>query len=353
MSLPETLAFTAAPSRPTLRLVFDEPRVGPQSSLRACWEVYVLPELDDLSPATLVEYETLWKHWERLTANPPASSIDRATIKSFRTKLLETPFRRGKKKCQRTHATVNKLLRMLIAAINPLWPADRHNPGGKSFIPFFEFPSPLPSQKCLTFTYSRAQMTALYDAADACVLPGQRRRSPVNLPILWRTAMVLALNTGPRTFDLFDLTWNDFRWDDYQHGSVYYAARKTAKLQRPPLNSCARIHLDHVRSLGLDPVRVFPHFGKNKTFYKAWKRICAAANVDGDFEDFRKTCSTMHDDISKGVGAWLTGHEVAGVNAQNYQNPTRRVRRVVYRLKNPKGFRLGARQLQALPAEAS
>jgi integrase len=331
---------------PHLRLFGDETeRVGPQSTLRECFTAFVLPDLDERTKATLDEYSSLLNHWEQLTRNGPVCSIEREMVKAFRKRLFNEPYKRGGKKHQRSPATVNKIMRTLAAAISPLWPADRHNPGGKGLVAFFAFPEPLPEQPTLPFVFSRKEMSALYLACDACRPTKGHRRSPLYDPRLWRAAIVLALNTGPRTWDLYQLRWPDVRFTDFKYGSVFYRARKTAKVQRPPLNRVARAHLEHLRSLRIDEEFVFPGFKKNKSFYAAWKRICAKAGVNADFEDFRKTCSTLHDDVVHGVGEWITGHGVRGVNAQNYQNPTRRIFRAVYGLKQPGEFRRGARAL--------
>jgi integrase len=337
----------AAPATlPHLKL-FGDPseRVGPHSTLREAFEVHVLPRLDERSPATLVEYWTTLAHWERLTENGPVGWIDREAVKRFRQRLVDETCRHGRRKFQRSSATVNKIMRTLRAMIAPLWPADRHNPEGRGLVPYCGFPTPLPRQKRLPFVFSRRELSALYLSAEACRPTGGHRRSGLHLPILWRTALVLALNTGPRTWDLFALRWEDVRWDDFRYGAVFYRARKTAKLQRPPLNRVARAHLEHVRRLGLDHDWVFPGFRKHQAFYAAWRRICAQAGVRAPFEALRKTCSTWHDDLVPGVGAWLTGHAARGVNAEHYQDPTRRVLRAVYLLRNPREFRRGARRL--------
>lgn len=335
------------PEPPTLKLFGARVQAGPHSTLRLCFEAFVLPELDERSAATLAEYQITLAHWERLTDNPPVSSIDRQRIKEFRRALIETPFKRGRSKHTRSPATVNKIMRTLAAMISPLWPADRHNPGGHGFVPFLKWPESLPRQKKLPFTFSRKAMSQLYRACDACRAQGGYRKTGLYHPFLWRTAIVLALNTGPRTWDLFSLRWEDVRFEDFRYGSVYYRAQKTGKFQRPPLNAIARAHLERLRDLHLDAELVFPDFKKNKSFYAAWGRICAAAQVTAPFEAFRKTCSTLHDDVARGVGAWLTGHEVRGVNAENYQDPTRRVLRAVYSLKNPVEFRRAAKTLLA------
>lgn len=351
MSHPEVIPFSAEAQRPSLRLVSHGPRVGPQSSLRDCWEVYVLPDLCDLKPATIEEYQNTLTLWERLTTNPPVSLIDKQLLREFQQKLLTEPYRRGKSRIKRyrTHATVNKAIRHLKAMIGPLQPADRRNGDGKGFIPFVKLPKPLDRQKKLPITFSREQMTALYEAAEAANISGSHRTTHVNNPILWRTALVLALNTGPRKFDLLSITWDDIRWDDFKFGSVYYKANKTAKLQRPPLNFCSRIHLRYVQYLRLDPVYVFPGFWKgNSAIDRAWDRITKAAKIVLPFETFRKTCSTLHNDVHHDIGRWLTGHAGRDVNEQYYDNPTFRCCEGVEKLEQPPGYRQGTEKVLAL-----
>lgn len=333
----------------TLKL-FGAPLITAAATLRQAFQAYVLPELDDRTPATLMEYSGLLTHWEKLTTNPSLSAIGRETVKAFRKSLVETPYKRGKKKRPRSAATVNKIMRTLSATITPLWPADRHNPGGAGLLPFFAFPRTLAEQAELPFVFSRADMSRLYLACGACKATGGYRQTTLYNPHAWRTAIVLALNAGPRTWDLFALKWADIRWDDFKHGSVRFTATKTQKLQRVPLNRVTAIHLRHLQSLQLDPERVFPRFEKNKSFYAAWGRICAKAGVNAPFESFRKTCSTLADDVIPGVGAWICGHSLGGVNAKNYQNPTRRVFRAVYGLKQPVEFARGAKALQGTSA---
>lgn len=345
-----TLSFLASqPSKPVfLRLFEDGPQVAAHSPLRDCFEAYVLPELDERARSTIDGYFDLLSLWEQLTDNPAAGMITRDTLKAFRTKLVETPFKRGKKKHKRSPATVNKHLRTLAALLSPLWPADRHNPGGKGFVPFCKFPEPLARQKKLVQTFSLAQMSSLYQAADACRCPKLTILSTVHNPIVWQTAMVVALNTGPRTWDLVDLRWPDVLWNDFRYGSIFYRARKTSKDQRLPLNQVARTHLEYLHSLALDPEYVFGRIpAKSDSWYNAWKRICERAGMAPvPFERFRKTCSTLHNNLVPGAGEFLTGHSLRGVNAQYYDNPTRRVRDAVYRFKNPAAFRRGARSLR-------
>lgn len=343
---------TASVSAPTvLKLrVFQADQSTACLTLRDAFVLHILPDLqeEERTPATLNEYATTLTHWENLTPDPPVPKIDRVLLKAFRKRLIETPYTRGKKKHKRSPATVNKIMRTLTAAITPLWPADRHNPGGLGLVEFFKPLEALAEQGELPFVFSRAEMSALYRACEACKATRGYRNTPLYCAAAWRAAIVLALNAGPRTWDLFRLRWSDIRWDEFRYGSVRFRATKTGKLQRIPLNRAARIHLQYLQSLGLSAELVFPGFRKNKSFYAAWARICKAANVNAPFESFRKTCSTLHDDVIGGVGEWICGHSVRGTNAKNYQNPTNRVFRAIYGLKCPAEFRRGARALLAI-----
>ncbi|MBI1345437.1 tyrosine-type recombinase/integrase [bacterium] len=337
--------FTAAD--PSVIKLFVASRVSAHSTLRACYEHHKFPDICEGPASTLVENATVLRHWERLTTNPAVGQITPEILRGFRKRLMTESIKIGTKKTKRSPATVNKILRTLAAMITPLWPADRHNPGGLGLVPFCQIPKPLPRQRTLAFIYSRKQMTALYEAADACVLSGQCRIRSLYNPLLWRTAMVLALNTGPRTWDLCGLKWSDFRWNEFRYGAVYYQSRKTCKFQATPLNRCARAHLDRVRALRIDSDRVFPDFNKGKAFYAAWHRICAKAGVTADFEDFRKTCSTLHDEVERDTGAWLCGHPVRGTNDSYYQNFTRRILKAIYSLKQPKAYRMATAEFMS------
>ncbi len=350
---PDELNDEPAPTPPATTTSNSEVPPGlALATLRRCFQEHIRPELEesDRAATTIKEYLTMLSWWEKYTDDPPINLIARKTVKDFRTELISKPFKRGKVKKKRSPATVNKLMRTLAACITPLWPADRHNPGGKGLLDFFKFPESLAEDRDLPFVFTRKDMSSLYLACDACRPTGGHRKSHLYDPRLWRAAIVLALNAGPRTWDLFSLRRQDVKLTEFRHGSVKFVACKTRKFQRIPLNRVSRAHLEYVLSLNLPSDRVFPGFAKNKSFYAAWKRICKKANVQAPFESFRKTCSTKHNDIIKDVGDWITGHGLKGVNAKHYDNPTTRVFRAIYSFKHPREFVIGARVLIASPA---
>lgn len=302
-------------------------------------------ELVQRSKATLALTWTTIQHWEDLTTNPNVGAIAEETIGAFRKRLIKEPFTKGKSKTtfKRSNQTVNKIMRHLRPLIRSLWPADSHNPRGAGLIPYFEWPEELKRQKTFTFTFDRKQLSALYLACSAAKPGKVFSKSAVHDPLKWRTALVLALNTGARTWDLFALKWSDIQWDDFRHGSVWFQSRKTAKVQRVPLNKVARTHLAHLRTMNPDSTFIFEGFSKTRAFYSAWDRISAVAGTSAPFESLRKTCSTLHDDVLYGVGSFLLGHSTRGVNATSYDNPTPRVMRTVYAMRCPAEFRRGAK----------
>ena len=316
-------------------------------TLAKAWETLVVPEMDHIADSTLSQYRDDLRLWEKLSPNPPVADIRRDTVMTFREKLIQTASNRGKQKGgKRSLSTVNRIMREIHVVLSPFWPADRSCPGGKGFVPFFAWPRPLSFQRKLPFIFSVKDLDSLYLNADAYRATSGCRSTPMNEGRLWRAALVLALNCGARTFDLFDLRWADIRMDDpepYKFGSVVFGARKTNKLHRVPLNECAFAHLKDLKFNPVEsdePDRVFPGFKKGKTFYKAWKTICDASKVDGCFESLRKSCHTMHSNISPDVGKWLTGHRCSDVTGY-YDNPTLRILEAVYKFEFPPAFKAG------------
>ena len=94
---------------PTLRLYKTEEPPAPAVpiTLREVFCNVVLPDLDEPSPKTLADYETVLRHWEKLMHDAPASDLTRDLLKTFQKRFLA-----GKNSPQgtRSAATVNKLL---------------------------------------------------------------------------------------------------------------------------------------------------------------------------------------------------------------------------------------------------
>ncbi len=339
---------------------------GPQTRLRQWFTEQILPELmeqieiGERSLKTLEAYENALTHWEQKATdpespggkalNPPVSHISEEVITSIRKRLMKDQFVLGHRKGSRTNQTVNKIMRHLRRIIRSLFPKDSRNPKGHGIIELFPWPQELRRQGTLTFTFTRKELSSLYLACAHCKSKSKysRHKSPMHCPHKWRTALVLAINCGARTWDLFQLEWSSIHWDKFRHGAVWFQSRKTAKIQMVPLNRVARIHLEHLRKQYPEEKLIFQGFQKDSTFYRAWERIKVQAGVKAPFESLRKTCSTLHDDVLYGVGSFILGHSPRGVNATSYDNPTPRVTRTVYQLKLPAEFRRGAKSLSTL-----
>ena len=328
--------------------------------LDQAWEQLVVPDMEEIASTTIEEYRGSLRIWKRLSGDPDISAIDRETVKAFRTKLVSTPYKRGKVKvAKRSAATVNRIMRDMHVVMSPFWPADRTNPSGLNLMPFFKWPRSLSIQRKLPFVYSMRDLSKLYLNADACRQTPRTRRTPLNEPRLWRLALVLGLNCGARTWDLFQLKISDVNLEPekpFRYGSIVFSAVKTGKLHRIPLNKYSARHLkDYLKN----PVqwkrqgdRLFPGFCKGKAFYATWKRIGKAANVVGTFEAMRKTCVTHHNSVIWESGYWLTGHIAPGVFG-HYDNPSARIFQSVYKLRNPAEFVRGAKSLLAIDQQQS
>lgn len=360
---PESLDSESIEIPPIVRPPIVPPGIDPQMRLRAWFKAKILPglmeqiEIGQRSQQTLELYENALTHWEQKatdplspggkTLDPPITNISEEVVKDFRKRLMKEQFLMGKRKGNRTNQTVNKIMRHLRRIVRSLFPKDSRNPKGHGVIELFPWPEELRRQKTLTFTFSRKELSSLYLGCAHCKSKSKysRHKSPMHCPHKWRTALVLALNCGARTWDLFKLEWSSIHWDKFKYGAVWFQSRKTAKIQMVPLNRVARIHLEHLRKQYPNEKLIFEGFKKNSTFYRAWERIETHAGVTAPFESMRKTCSTLHDDVLYGVGAFILGHSPRGVNATSYDNPTPRVTRTVYRLKCPAEFRRGAQSL--------
>lgn len=348
--------FSIRPAaRPVLKLISEPFKTTSDSTLRQVFRLHIKDDLE-VGESAFGDYNTVITLWEELQKDYPVGEINKALVKEFRTRVSCQKIDVGtERERKRSPATVNKLMRVFKALVRRMWPKDSHNPEGLGLVDYFEFPGPLsePANLLQKFTFSRKDLSALYRASVHAKPVKSHRRSHLYNALLWQCSLVLSLNCGPRTWDLFSLDWDNIVWDEFKYGALVFCAKKTEKAQRIPLNQVASIHLKAVRALKLDPVKIFPGFKKNKTFYSCWKNICRAADLESmkgrntRFEDNRKTCSSRYDDSFEGVGAWVTGHCLKGVNAKHYQDATQRVRNAVYKLKQPVAFRKGAKELLA------
>jgi integrase len=301
----------------------QEPYVPPRpKTLRDVWTSCVKPDLDEPAKKTLGDYETVLRHWEKLMKDPPIEAVNRETLKEFQAKLLAG---KNSPNGHRSPATVNKLFRILKPLIRHCWPKDAQNPAGLGACDYFKFPKAVAVQLRLPTVLDDDTITKLFKAAAGVNCPG--RHAPRPAVDLWRAYLVLHLNTGARTFDLLGWRWSQVDWSfrcGACTGAISFTAQKTGKLQRIPLNAtcvAALRRIEHTEEF------VWPTWQRHNATHmrRSWRKLCQQAGVDCRMEDFRKTCNTRHEELRPGMGQWVLGHALNGVNARNYMNPTKMI----------------------------
>lgn len=328
---------------PTLRLFCGEsPQAVADLTLRQIWELHVQPDMVNPAAKTLEEFTTVLSHWRALTGDPPGSMISREVLRAFQRSLLAG---KNSRSGRRSAATVNKILRTMRPLIARCWPKDSHNPDGLGLCDYFRYPPALKFQKSIPRVLSDDEITRLWTAADA---PRWRSRGEKRLPAdLWRAAMLLHFNCGPRTFDLLTWQWDAIDWSFSRLGcdaTIEFVATKTKKTQRLPLNATCVAALRKIAPPGKPPSSlagpIWPGWTRSNSSQvrKAWKTICEAAGVVCVEEDWRKTCNTRHEANYRGVGPWVLGHGTSGVNATNYYNATDDILRAMASLPQPRCF---------------
>lgn len=319
----------------------NSPKPDNCPTLREVYQRHYLPTLGKRARKTLTDYNTILNDWERLTDNQPVNVINRSFLTSFQTQLSEELIRRGKNSPHilRSPATVNKKFRVLKPLVEYCFPPDRSNPEGMGIVKYCLFPESLEEKTRIPKTYSGKQIRALMHATfhKSIIWPFQETS------LMWQTIIVCGWNFGARTYDLFDLCWEDvdFTYNRGQ-GAVRFTACKTSKLQRIPMHPIARSYLLKLKSRSSTDA-VFPQFHKtnSSSIYRNWKKLLSAAGLPLDYhlEDFRKTANTRYETEVEGSGKWILGHSLKGVNAKNYYDPTPKVFKAIRRHKQPKAFK--------------
>lgn len=156
-----------------------------------------------------------------------------------------------------------------------------------------------------------------------------------------RTALVLGLNCGPRSVDLFGLFWStNVRLGD--RPELFYTALKTGKRHWVPLHPVTVSHLRRLIAVQghLDPERpegqVFPRLTSHavdseksrpaRRRNKRMKSVLSAIGLptDGDYDKpwqvLRSTCNSLLNNHRPGAGMLVTHGKDADVSSQNYWN---------------------------------
>lgn len=149
-------------------------------------------------------------------------------------------------------------------------------------------------------------------------------------------ATITALHCGPRAEDLFLLRWDSFLPDAQGRRIAKFTAQKTGKLQGIPILEPTWWFLDKLPRTsacvfdGLcspdakEPEKSRPARKRNVLM----KFLCETAgikNLPKPWQSLRRTCNERLETVAPGVGQFVLGHSLKGVNAENYRQPTEAV----------------------------
>jgi len=151
-------------------------------------------------------------------------------------------------------------------------------------------------------------------------------------------AFLLACVTGLRAIDLFQLRCGDIKTDAAGRWIIHKLSKKTGRDQSIPLHDAIVTLIRPVAELGEpdgllwprlsvpievngDPERSKPARQRNATIKAAQRDVKAIRHKP--WQVARKTCNEALEATHEGVGQFVLGHALSGVNARNYRQPTR------------------------------
>lgn len=306
------------------------PLDGGRLTLREVFEARVLPRLIAIKRGTIAEYRAAITAWERLTANPSLSQLTDDHAEQLR---IGAAAQIDLKKL--SPATYNKWARHLRALLSRLAPRDTRNPRGLGLIPFAPLVETLPERLAEPRVATRGELSRIYQACTAATWPLIPDPGEA-----WRLWLVLSYNCGARRSDLWGLTWGAIQ-DREQ--LLTLRAEKTGKPLRLPLHPTLLAHLQSWRRSAPDAhpaAKIFPFTQSHRHFYGQLYRLQSLAGIGTPLtpQDLRHTCGSAFDDLAPGLGAIVLGHAPKGVFEKYYRNASRRLRKAVRRLPQPKAF---------------
>lgn len=295
--------------------------------LRDCYEKYVLPDMKDSPEGTLSVYRTALNHWEARTSNPNVGEITNESLRDFKETFELEKY---------SPESIKKYWRHIRRILRRVGPPIQGNPLGESIIDRVPYMAP-PKKRFRKFPrlVTDEEINAVYQACDVAKWP-YTSDCP---PLLWRLALVVFFNCGPRTQDFFQLLWENV---DLKMRRVSFVAQKTSKLQGVPFQEIVGLHFESVFQNQKKNERVFRSTKCKRTLYDQWKAIQDAAGIKEyiEFRDLRETCSSRLDAANSGAkaGKWVLGHGPRGVNEVYYLNPSPEVIQAVENLEQPDSF---------------
>jgi len=221
-----------------------------------------------------VEYASQLKWWEEQIGNVRLSDLSTALISEKRDLLSKTITNRKK---VMSPARVNRYMAALSTALN-------------TSIREWEWLEDNPMRKISKLKEPRGRVRYLTDEErdrllDAC--------ESVNKNLY--LAVVLALSTGARQQEIWDLRWSEV---DFKKGLITFTETKNDELRSVPLENLAHeLLLEHSKIKKIDSDLVFPS-KKNPAvsydFRNPWKKALVVAEVeDFRWHDLRHSCASF------------------------------------------------------------
>ena len=293
-------------------------------TLRELFEKYYLSP--DLKRRTVEAYCGTFKHWEKLTDNPPLSEIDNVTLHTFKNAYLE----------YNSPTTFNKERRHLLAILNRLSPPGRNNPEGLGLIDRFIYIRKLKEPEKIVRVATEKQLNAIYEACAEATWPDFE----FGAASWWRSLVVFLYNTGLRRNDFLALTTKEV---DLEKSLIEFSAEKTGKERRLPLHQSV---VDHFASIWSSREFVFPKPHGLKTLYQQWYAIQKAAEIAQDdhltFHQLRSTCGTHLFQRSPGAAQEMLGHSSMETTRKSYAFLTDHLVEMAQTTQQPQSFVSGS-----------
>lgn len=169
------------------------------------------------------------------------------------------------------------------------------------------------------------------------------RKALESFPFL-DAAFQLILDAGPRAVDAFSLRWDAIREDHLGRKILCFESHKTSKLQGIPLTrSSLEIlgRLPRTSEMMFGPAASSPDAKDPERSYQARLRntqmkhlliSLGITDIVKPWQVARATCNERYESHAPGVGTFILGHSLTGVNARSYRQPTEAVHKAVQTL---------------------
>jgi len=310
------------------------PSFGPR--LRSFYETSVRSATH--AAATVDAYHEFLDWWERLTGDPPVSSINTPIVRAFGEQLISAGL---------AVPTANKHLRALRHCLKIAEETELLR--RRVVVRLFREPEPMPRIATLE------ELSAIYWSCASATWPRDVGGEPVNPGNYWRATVVLLYNVGLRRRELVSIRWGAIDWD---RQALLVSSPKTKKHRVKPLHPVVIEHLEAIRG---KREYVFGQAGERnpsaggsrkvdagrKTRYEQWDRIQQHAGLAApylDFHELRKTCGTRFFEQSPGAAQEMLGHASVETTRRSYAQLSPHTREVAEQLRQPVAFYIGLNQ---------